>query len=408
MLPPPRHGDPFVPMPPPVPEAGPTRPFWPETKSRWSRPIKHGRAAWAIVGLLAVASTGLLGVLVGARIERDGDRRTTTRVSNSPVVVAEPRDDSPESRSLEGRLDVAAVNAALAPSVVAVSSDIGDGDAVGEGVGTGVVLTENGQILTNAHVVADATKVRVRLHGELDPVDAEVVAVDADNDLALLQVDITGLTPATLADPDSTRVGDEVVAIGYALDLDGEASVTLGIVSALNRTILTDTGALDGLIQTDAAISSGNSGGPLVNAAGEVVGINTAVALGGAENSANNIGFAISIRQVLPEIEILRTQAEGGEVFTSGFLGVQLRERTDGGTGAIVSEVVPGSAADDAGIEVGDIVVEVDGELIYGSGGLIGAIRDNAPGDTVTVVIERDGEQQEFEITLTERPAESG
>ena len=402
-MPPPRHGDPFVPMPPPVPQPGPAAPFWPEHESRWTRPLKHKRAAWAATGLLAVATAALFGVFVGARIERDDAPRQTIEASNSPVVVAEPRDEA-----LDGRLDVAAVNAAIAPSVVAVSADIGQGAAVGEGVGTGVIITSDGQIITNAHVVEGATSVRVRLHGDLDPVDAEVIATDPDNDLALLQVEATGLTAAVLADPDSTRVGDEVVAVGFALDLDGEASVTLGIVSALNRTILTESGALDGLIQTDAAISSGNSGGPLVNAAGEVVGINTAVALGGGENSANNIGFAISIKQVLPEIEILRTQADGGEPFESGFLGVQLGERTDGGTGAIVTEVVPDSPADEAGIEVGDIVVEVDGELIYGSGGLIGAIRDNAPGDTVTVIIERDGERMEFDITLTERPPEAG
>ncbi|MEO6123644.1 MAG: trypsin-like peptidase domain-containing protein [Ilumatobacteraceae bacterium] len=391
-------------MPPPVTQAGPARPFWPEARTRWwKRPIKHTAAVWTAAAMFAVATAGVFGVYVGARIERNDGSRPASAVSNSPVVVAAPRDES-----LDDRLDVAAVNDALAPSVVAISSAIGQGDTAGEGVGTGVVLTADGQILTNAHVVADATRVRVRLHDELDPIDADVIAIDTDNDLALLQVDATGLTPATLADPDSTRVGDEVVAIGYALDLDGEASVTLGIVSALNRTILTKSGALDGLIQTDAAISSGNSGGPLVNAAGEVVGINTAVALGGGENSANNIGFAISIKQVLPEIDILRTQAAGGGEFKSGFLGVQLGERTDGGTGAIVTDVVPGSAADKAGIEVGDIVIEVDGQLIYGSGGLIGAIRDNAPGDTVTVVIERDGKQQEFEITLTDRPPESG
>ena len=402
MLPPPQHGDPFVPMPAPATvgtggAAGPTPPM-----GRWKRPIRRTGAIWVLAIIGTAFCTGLLGVYVGARIERN-DEPSTTRISDAPVVVAEPRDEG-----LDQRLDVAAVNDAMAPSVVAVSSDIGEGDATGEGVGTGVVLTEDGQILTNAHVVEGATEVRVRLHDELDPRDATVLATDPDNDLALLQVDVTGLTPATLADPSSTRVGDEVVAIGYALDLDGEASVTLGIVSALNRTILTETGALDGLIQTDAAISSGNSGGPLVNAAGEVVGINTAVALGSSQNSANNIGFAISIGQVLPEVDILRAQANGEDAFVSGFLGVQLGERTDGGRGAIVTDVVPDSPADEIGIEVGDIVVEVDGELIYGSGGLIGAIRDNAPGDEVTVVIERDGEQMEFDVTLAERDPEAG
>lgn len=353
---------------------------------------------------MALAATaflvGLLGVYVGARIHNDGP--SALRASTQDVVVGGPRDSA-----LERRIDVAAVSSALAASVVAVSTDIAAGSANGEGVGTGVVLTADGQILTNAHVVDGATQVRVRLAGERDPREAKVIAADPANDLALLQVGVTGLQPATLADPSSVRIGDEVVAIGFALDLDGDPSVTLGIVSALNRTILTASGALDGLIQTDAAISSGNSGGPLVNAAGQVVGINTAVARSDPGNSVSNIGFAISIGQVLPEIEVLRAQANG-ETFRSGFLGVQLGERTDGGRGAAVVEVVPGSPADKAGLKAGDIVIQVDGQDVDGSGGLIGAIRDNKPGDKVTVVIERGGTQTSFDVTLTDRPAEPG
>lgn len=402
MLPPPRHGDPFVPMPPP--ERLPDSVVLDKVKlpSRWTRPIKHTGAVWVAAIVVAAWCAGLVGVYVGARIQQEDSSPAAFRGSTEPFVIGGPRDES-----LDQRLDVAAVNAALAPSVVAVSSDIGSGSAIGEGVGTGVVLTSDGQILTNAHVVADAAKVRVRLHGELDPRDAEVLAVDTQNDLALLQVEVTGLTPATLADPTSTLVGDEVVAIGFALDLDGEASITLGIVSALDRTILTEAGALDGLIQTDAAISSGNSGGPLVNAVGEVVGINTAVARSDLENSASNIGFAISIGQVLPELKVLRAQA-GGEEFESGFLGVQLAERTDGGSGAEVVEIVPDSPAEDVGIEIGDIVIAIDGHDIFGSGGVIGSIRDNKAGDEVTVVIERDGELKTFDITLTDRPPEAG
>jgi S1-C subfamily serine protease len=234
-----------------------------------------------------------------------------------------------------------------------------------------------------------------------------VVAADSSNDLALLQVDVTGLTPATLADPTTVRVGDDVVAIGYALDLDGEASVTLGIVSALDRTMLTDNGALDGLIQTDAAISSGNSGGPLVNGAGQVVGINTAVARGDAENTAANIGFAIAMDQVLPEIEALRRSATG-VAGNPGFLGVGLDERTDGGQGAIVTDISPDSPAATVGIETGDVVVEVDGKHVDGTGGVIGAIRGHQPGDTVTVTVERGGTTQTFHVTLVERPPEAG
>ncbi len=351
---------------------------------------------------MAIAScAGLLGVYVGARLERN-DAPSAYRPSTQAPVVGGAR-----GSELDQRIDVAGVTASLRPSVVSVSSDVAEGDFTGEGVGTGVVLTTDGQILTNAHVVDGAETVRVRLEGEREPRSATVLAADPDNDLALLQVEVTGLTPATLADPTTVRVGDDVIAIGYALDLDGEASVTLGIVSALDRTLLTENGALDGLIQTDAAISSGNSGGPLVNAAGQVVGINTAVALGDGTNTASNIGFAISIDEVLTEIEVLRDQADGG-VRDSGFLGVGLTERVDGGQGAIVTDISPDSPADDAGLQVGDVVVEVDGAAVDGTGGVIGAIRGHQPGDDVQVTVERDGTTVTVDVTLAERPVEQG
>ena len=135
-----------------------------------------------------------------------------------------------------------------------------------------------------------------------------MLASDPANDLALLKVDASGLTPAVFADPATIAVGDEVVAIGYALDLDGDPTVSKGIISAVGRTMITDLGALDGLLQTDAAISSGNSGGPLVNALGEVVGINTAVYRGDATTAANNIGFAIGAAHVLPRVDDLRAR----------------------------------------------------------------------------------------------------
>nr|MBA2625338.1 trypsin-like peptidase domain-containing protein [Acidimicrobiia bacterium] len=151
-------------------------------------------------------------------------------------------------------------------------------------------------VLTNAHVVDGATSLAVTIAGESESRSAEVVASDTDADLALLQVaDTDGLVAAPLGSASDLQVGDSVVAIGNALALEGGPTVTAGIVSALDRTIGTSDGTLEGLVQTDAAISSGNSGGPLVNAAGEVVGINTAVAASGAGVSASNIGFAISI-----------------------------------------------------------------------------------------------------------------
>ena len=199
------------------------------------------------------------------------------------------------------------------------------------------------------------------------------------------------------------RIGDEVVAIGFALDLDGAPSVTLGIVSALERTIETVNGALDGLIQTDAAISSGNSGGPLVNALGEVVGINTAVARSDSSTAASNIGFAISGAEALPIVESLREQADG-VLREEGYLGVSLEDRRDGGQGAVIGAVDAGTPAEAAGILEGDIVVAIDDNTIDGATGLVAAVRDHEPGDELEIVVLRDGRRLTLTVVLTSRP----
>ncbi|MFM7893685.1 MAG: S1C family serine protease, partial [Actinomycetota bacterium] len=265
--------------------------------------------------------------------------------------------------------------------------------------------TSDGEILTNAHVVEGATQVRVRFAGDTEPVVARVLAADSGNDLALLKVNATNLIAATFAKPGSVRVGDQVVAIGYALALDGGPSVTTGIVSALKRTIFTESGALNSLIQTDAAISSGNSGGPLANMRGEVIGINTAVARGDSNSSANNIGFAISVDETLAVLSQLREQA-AGTTRQEGFLGVSLNERTDGGVGSIIATVQPGSPAEKADIRIGDIVLAVDGEPVNGQAGLVAAIRDRNPGDTISIELVRDGARVTVSATLVARPRE--
>lgn len=206
-------------------------------------------------------------------------------------------------------LDVGAVLARLEVSVVSVDTTVrarrGPFVTEGEGAGTGVVVGDDGHILTNAHVVAGATAVTVTgADGRSRP--ASVVASDPAADVAVLRVsDPAGLAPAELAEPGSAEVGDPVLAIGNALALEGDLTVTGGIVSALDRSIPSAAGTLGDLIQTDAAISSGNSGGPLVDAAGRVIGINTAVAASGGGVQASNIGFAISIDRALAVAEEL-------------------------------------------------------------------------------------------------------
>jgi len=365
-----------TPLPPPPP------------RHRKGRRSGVAVALGAVLGLVAGAVSG---AVAGSLL---GGGAGSSPVEFEAVQIGETAGETPAETSTQ----VATVANSIARSVVMVW---GEADA-GVSTGTGVVMSSNGDILTNAHVVEDASVVRIRFMFETEPRDAEVLASDPGNDLALLRVAATGLEPATLAAPGSVRIGDPVVAIGYALDLDGGPTVTSGIVSAINRTIPSGDGALDSLIQTDAAISSGNSGGPLVNLRGEVVGINTAVYRGDLQSAVNNVGFAISSEEILSVLPQLRARARG-EVRTEGFLGVGVERRSDGGQGAIITSVQPDSPADEAGIVTGDVVLSVDGAPIDGQIGLVAAIRDGSPGQVVEIVILRDGERVTLTATLVAR-----
>ena len=381
-------------LPPPAPGADPgLSPSPPRSRP----PRGRGWLLVAVVGFVAWFA-GLTGALVGNELS-DWLDSPPRSASDEPINVSDA------TGPIEGRLDVAEVIDHVAASVVTINADVDNQFGQGRATGTGVIISSDGEILTNAHVVDGATEIRVRLAGETEPREARLLASDPGNDLALLRMGGDGFDAAVFADPGSVRIGDEVVAIGFALGLDGDPSVTLGIVSALDRTIGTEGAYLDGLIQTDAAISSGNSGGPLVNARGEVVGINTAVARDTATSAATNVGFAISAREALPVIEALRAQS-GGEPRTEGYLGVELGERQDGGQGAVIQSVQPDTPAAGAGIEAGDLVVAADEAPIDGAAGLIATIRDLGPGDSTTLTIVRDGERQDITVTLTERPAD--
>jgi putative serine protease PepD len=258
----------------------------PATPPPTATPRRRGRGAGVLAAALVAGAAG--GFAAGAIT---GGETTTIVETAAPVPVAV---------STTGGIDVAAVVDTMQPSVVAIETRVvqrqGAFVTEGQGAGTGVVIDDLGHILTNAHVVDGATEVTVTLAGETTPREAVVIGGSRSRDLAVLQVtDTTGIVPATLADSTEVAVGDAVVAIGNALGLAGDPTVTQGIVSALDRSISTSGADLAGMIQTDTAISSGNSGGPLVNAAGEVIGINTAVAGSGGGVQASNVGFAIPI-----------------------------------------------------------------------------------------------------------------
>lgn len=376
-----------LPPPPPAPSS-PTPDVEPAARGR--------RRGLGVVGLAIVSAvSALAGAAIGVVATRDDNEMITT----GKLVTVEPTDGEEVS---EATTQIGKIAAAVAPSVVTLTATTTNQMGEGESVGTGVIINSNGELLTNAHVVEGTKTVQVRLMNETEPVKGTVLASDPLNDLALVKINATGLTAAVFADSRKVRLGDPVVAIGYALNLDGGPSVTSGIVSALARTITTESGALDGLIQTDAAISSGNSGGPLVNDKAQVIGINTAVARGDTSTAANNIGFSISSEEVQRVLATLRDQANGVER-KQGFLGVGLTDRTDGGQGAVIANVEDGSPAAKAGIKEGDVVVAINGRPIAGRTGMIAAVRDAQPGDEITIKVERGGKTLTLSATLVER-----
>jgi putative serine protease PepD len=266
------------------------------------------------------------------------------------------------------------------------------------------VISSDGVIVTNNHVVEGAGRIQA-VFSDGTTRDATVLGRNASSDLAVVKVDADGLATIELGDSNAVQVGDDVVAIGNALALGGGLTVTRGIVSGLHREVGTDAGsALEDVIQTDAAINPGNSGGPLVDASGRVIGINTAIADPG---SAQNVGFAIPISNARAIIDQLR---QGHQ---PAYLGVSTidadQAKLDDGDvavdeGAYVQNVAPGTPAADAGVEIGDVVVAVDGKPIVGAASLGGVIRQHRPGDEVTIELDRRGEHVTVRATLREAP----
>jgi putative serine protease PepD len=274
---------------------------------------------------------------------------------------------------------------------------IGVQSQLGTGTGTGVIISSDGQILTNNHVVESGGQLIVTFHdGSTAP--AEVIGTDPVTDLAVIQAqDVSDLNPAELGSSGELEVGQQVVAIGSPFGLEG--TVTSGIVSALGRPVSAgqtqDSPTVIDAIQTDAPINPGNSGGPLVNMSGQVVGINSAIVSPTREGSVG-LGFAIPIDQAKPIAEEL---VETGQA-THARIGIEVRDSVSETRGALVANVEPGSGADEAGLAEGDIITKVDDRLVTGGESLIAAARSYRPGDTVTLTIVRDGDTQTVEVTL--------
>ena len=273
-------------------------------------------------------------------------------------------------------------------------------DVPRRGAGTGFIIDADGHILTNHHVVADSTRISVRLT-DGRTLRAERIGSDPDTDIALIKVDAAKPLPhAMLGDSDTLRVGEWVLAIGNPLAY--EHTVTVGVVSFIGRKLFNSS--LDRYIQTDAAINFGNSGGPLINARGEVIGINAAIS-----SRASNIGFAVPINQATAILPQLR---ERGHV-SRGFIGVAPKkidpdlQRSLGlrtSAGALVQDVTPGSPGDRAGLRAYAVIVAVDGRAVTADDELIQLIASRTPGTIATLQIVRDGRSLTVPVKLAERP----
>jgi S1-C subfamily serine protease len=312
---------------------------------------------------------------------------------------------------------VVAVVKRVAPSVVNVTSSTLTQNPFGQvqsgkGVGTGFVIRADGVIVTNFHVVEGALNLKVTLPPpDSRSFQARVIGGDSQHDLAVLKIEATGLQTIALGVSDQLAVGEKVVALGYALALPGGPTVTSGILSALARTVQVQdpsqgiTRTIEDALQTDAAINPGNSGGPLVDLAGNVIGINTAGNAG-----AENIGFAIAIDAAKPIID----QAIANPNAPTAYLGVST-QTVDAGLaaqlqlpvdhGAYVVALAPGGPAERAGIEPGDVIVAFDGNAIDTDAQLRDAIAAKKPGDTAAVdVTHSDGSKDTVTVTLGVRP----
>lgn len=373
--------------PPPYLGSAPTPPAAPEPR----RGRGMVRAA-LIGGLVGAVVAG--GVTAAALWDRNG-----SRLEASSVTVP----SRPSATVATEDLDIQELLNRVGPSVVSIHTGVRGGEAAG----SGVVISDDGVVLTNAHVIEGASSIEVdfadgrtaeaRLLGSLPEADVAVIQAEG------LDQPVTSAELGTSAD---LQVGDSVVAIGNALNLGEAPSVTTGIVSALNRSIQTPNGdSLDDLIQTDAAINPGNSGGPLINSKGQVVGINTAILA-----NAQNIGFALSIDSIRDIVEDLRAgkQVEnvkpllGVETVDVGNISDEVADRysIEVSSGAFVQRVSPGSGAEGAGLAQGDVIVSVDGKRVRTAEDVGQAVRAREPGDRVEIVYVRNGQEQRGTATL--------
>lgn len=391
-------------------------PAGPEPQAAASKPPKKrrkhsgSRIARSAVALVLAAAMGFAGGFVGARVGNAGNKVVIQQVERTDSSAA-----SGTAVSSSG-MTTSQVSEMVSPSVVVITTEqvvysqwswYGQ-NQVESGAGSGVIISSDGYILTCAHVVSGASQITVTI-GDTD-YTATVVGEDDTSDVAVLKIDATGLTPATVGDSDSLSVGDSVLAVGNPLgELGG--TVTSGIVSALNRSVTiqgsSSTNTMS-LIQMDASVSPGNSGGGLFNMNGELIGLVNAKS---SSSDAEGLGFAIPINDA---IQVAQDLLENGYVSGRPYMGITYIAVTDAQTaaqlnvnayGVYVVDVVQGGPADKAGLKAGDRIVSIDGTEIAQKDDLGTLMQQHTAGDTLSITVARDGQMQTVSLTLGEKNA---
>lgn len=357
----------------------------------------------ACVGVAALGfGGGLGGAVVASRAGLTGNQVVVQQVERSTDATAAGSTDG-------ASMSVQQIASVVSPSVVAITTEQMSssqtwfgGYYVQSGAGSGVIISQDGYILTCAHVVSGATSVKVQLNGSDESYDATVVGQDSTSDIAVLKIDATGLTPAVIGDSDALAVGEVAVAVGNPLGTLSN-TVTDGIVSALNRQVTVQNNDMT-LIQTDASISPGNSGGGLFNANGELIGIVNAKS---SSSDAEGLGFAIPINTAM---EMAKQMIEKGYVARPA-MGVTVITINDAQTamqygvsnyGVYIYQIASGSGAEKGGLKLGDRIISIDDVAVSSASDVQKYCQSKEVGDTVTLQVERDGKVISCEVTLGE------
>ena len=396
--------------PPAGPEQNAAAPGQPKKQKK-----DHSKLAKSAVALVLAAAMGFVGGFAGAQFGNGGHKVVIQQVERSDSSAAsDSADAAADGTTVSSGMTTAQVAKMVSPSVVVITTEqvvysqwswYGQSQ-VESGAGSGVVISSDGYILTCAHVVSGASNITVTI-GDTD-YPATVVGEDDTSDVAVLKIDATDLTPATVGNSDSLAVGESVLAVGNPLgELGG--TVTSGIVSALNRSVTiqgTSSTNTMSLIQMDASVSPGNSGGGLFNMNGELVGVVNAKS---SDSDAEGLGFAIPINDAM---KVAQDLLENGYVTGRPYMGITYLAVTDAQTaqqlgvnayGIYVADVVKGGPADKAGLKVGDRIVSIDGTEVAQKTDLGTIIQQHSAGDTLSITVARGGQMQTVSLTLGEK-----